>query len=188
MNLIIVEGPDRVGKNTLISNLTNNLDDFLSIHFIGPPKGIKDSLSYQFEKPFKYKLELTRKSLEITNTIIWNRSHLGEYVYGQIYRNLDSKDIIKHIWNYEKELFSIIGNENIYFINLYASPEFLIKNDDGLSFSIDLETKKREISLFKEIFDKSLFRNKLNINIQIEDETLKSPEYISSEVKRIFKL
>lgn len=188
MNLIIIEGPDRVGKNTLASNLTDRLDDFLSIHFTGPPKDMKDSLSYQFKNSFKYKANLTVEALKITNTVIWNRSHLGEYVYGQIYRNQNPQDILKEIWEFEtKTLFPNIGNENIYAINLFASSDFLIQNDDGMSFSIEKEKKEKELEYFKDIFNKSLLRNKLNINIQVEEGHLKSPEYILEEVKKRFK-
>lgn len=187
MKLIIVEGPDRVGKNTLVSNITDRLDDYFSVHFIGPPD-VPDPLEYQFTIPFKYKAQKTSSILEqeLSETVVWNRSHLGEYVYGQIYRNENPEDIMKKIWEFEKGLFSTIGNENIYGINLYADPEYLIGIDDGESFTTDLEKKKIEINYFKEAFDKSLLRNKMEINIQVDNGNLKTPQTIYEEVTTRF--
>lgn len=188
MNLIIIEGPDRVGKDTLISNLTGKIQAYLNVHFISPPQGIKDPLNYQFDNPFKSNLNLTKCCLSSCDIelAIWNRSHLGEYVYGQIYRNYDPEVVLKRIWSFERELLLAIPNDQIYLINLFASADYLIKNDDGNSFTTEKEKKQRELDLFQEVHNHSIIRNKYKFDIQIEDGTLKNERYIAESIKTRF--
>ena len=57
MKHIIIEGGDRLGKDTLLKNLCNHFDyNNLTIrHFDKPPKGMspKETLDFQFEVFYK---------------------------------------------------------------------------------------------------------------------------------------
>ena len=116
MKLIIIEGGDRLGKSTLIENLCKyfNYDNVTIRHFGKPPKELApdEVLDFQF-KCFKNEANLVH---EIKRTfdpgysrfhyypeiVIWNRAHLGEYVYGQMFRKADKEKLKTRIQYYEK--------------------------------------------------------------------------------------
>lgn len=181
MQLFIIEGPDRVGKDTLISNLSHGRA-YLNLHFTAPPKEVKNTLDYQFNVAFLHQLEYVKNIKDNIDLIFWNRSHLGEYVYGQLYRNEDKDNIVKYIYQFEKELFKEIPNSNITIINLSAPAEYLISNEDGNSFSADLDMKNRELELFNDVCELSLIRKKINLNIFSEGKLMK-PIEIAKRIK-----
>lgn len=175
MKLIICEGGDQLGKNTLIDGLLKhfNYDNVLIRHFGKPPKLDEDldPLNFQitcFEKEGRF-LELT-KQLEndefnyYENIVIWNRSHYGEYVYGQMFRNQNPNELINYIQNFDERY--LISNEiTPYFILLTADPEFFLNKEDGKSLSSNLTTKSEEIKLFDEVFNLSLIDKKIKIKV-----------------------
>lgn len=166
---IVVEGPDNVGKTTLINNLKDHFNDitFHALHYAN----VKHLSSDEF---IKYNAKLYKEMFDLMffvstkekSGVICDRSHLGEMVYGPIYRGytgeyvLDIERAFKHIrpvW------------DNLVLITLYDEPENLISREDGLSFSTDLEKKKTEIENFKAAHDKSLIEHKMLLNIKDRD-------------------
>ena len=157
--LIIIEGMDNTGKDTLISGITNKFNDkynYICEHFTGPSSKEKNKAFIeqinQFLE-FLYKLTLYNDN----SLIFWNRSHIGEYVYGQIYRNIDKNLVIKMINLIDELLLSL--NINIVYVQLICnSNELMIKNEDGKSLSTSIEKDKyietldTERKLFKEAF------------------------------------
>jgi len=97
-------------------------------------------------------------------------------VYGKIYRNYDSN----WIFNMEKS-FAFDKKTDIFLVLLDADAEFTLQNDDGLSFTTNLERRKYEIQRFHEVFDKSNIRNKIKIKVNI-DSSFKNIEDIHEEL------
>lgn len=79
--IIIVEGPDGCGKSTLVRELNDNISGSQVIHF-GPPDPIDLDPFLQYEK-------ILYPYIEQGNTIICDRSHWSERVYGPLLRGHD---------------------------------------------------------------------------------------------------
>jgi thymidylate kinase len=192
MKLIILEGGDRLGKSTIIEGLCKhfNYDNVTVRHFGKPPKGYtpEQTLDIQFQC-FAYEATLL-KSYEhkdyfyeyFPNIVIWNRSHLGEYVYSQMFRNANSNEVKKRLLDFEQFWLSQYQNilSSAYLITLTADPEFFLSKEDGNSFSNKIEDKTKELELFKEAHDFSIIANKLFLKV---DKTITSPtavEFLNS--------
>jgi thymidylate kinase len=170
MKLLIIEGPDRCGKNTLIKNLTSQAENIVVRHF-GSAKGKDDmekrNFQYQFfKKEFELasqrsKFEMPDKERYPRDIWIWNRAHLGEFVYGKIYRNTQPEQWVMKM----EELYSLDIDPSVYLLLLTADPEFLCKRDDGLSFSAELDKKTQELASFRDAFDRSKIMNKKILNV-----------------------
>jgi thymidylate kinase len=170
MKLLIIEGPDRCGKNTLIKNLTSQAENFVVRHF-GSAKGKDDNEKRNFQFQFfkkEFELASLRPRFEMPdkerypNDIwIWNRAHLGEFVYGKMYRNTQPESWVMKM----EEMYGLDIDPSVYLLLLTADPEFLCKRDDGLSFSAEIDKKSQELASFKDAFDKSKILNKKIINV-----------------------
>ena len=175
MKLFIIEGGDNLGKSTLIKRLCGhfNYDNVTIRHFGKPPKDLSPAESdvFQFncfhnEANLVYEIQhvfCKYKYHYYPETIIWNRSHLGEFVYAQMFRNGDPKILKDKLLYFEK--FYLNKVDNVYLITLSADPEFFLEKEDGLSFSKTLEEKTKELELFKEAHDFSLIENKILIKV-----------------------
>ena len=113
MVVLTFEGPDNLGKSTIINKIVSNFKDtkdICMIHSTGPQTA-------DGEDPFVYQTNIFRERvlkllvinsseaqcrLSPKNIVIMDRSWYGEYVYGQIYRNGDKKKIIEMINSYDK--------------------------------------------------------------------------------------
>jgi len=153
-HLIIIEGPDNTGKDTLEKNLQDKLGNCISYHFSSPPSTIPkyDKLNYQI-KGWQNTWLNTQQSMEVRNLKfgIWNRSHLGEYVYGPMYRNMPENVVIEEIKKFESTFLEPNKNEiKPHLVVLIPNIQTVIQNDDGLSHSIDIIDKTNEIYKFKQ--------------------------------------
>ena len=152
MKLIIIEGTDNTGKDTLISKLLEKYPTATVIH-CGKPITKKYSTKEQDELFRVYAQNIVEGKYDNTHVIIMNRSHIGEYVYGVLYRNRENKEVenminnINNILYYRKDL-------EIKYIQLLSNSEELLKNnEDGKSLSNGNEEKiTREADQFYEIF------------------------------------
>lgn len=163
MKVIIVEGPDNCGKSLLISSLLEKFTTATVIH-CGAPNFKTDELPYLYQL---YVQSINENKFN-TNVVIFNRSWIGEYVYGSLYRNKFPHDIEKMILRLEKELSE---HNEIFYVQLMSSNiDLLLKNDDGLSLSNQSKDKiKIELEMFQEIFTKSSIKNKKMIYVNNED-------------------
>lgn len=98
--VIFVEGCDGVGKTTFISELKARLflgeDAIVLDHHFEFPKGTTDDIKYgyqhgQFDLMFEFLVKLKKFWMNFTVTekpiyVILDRSHIGEYVWGPVYR------------------------------------------------------------------------------------------------------
>lgn len=190
MKHIIIEGGDRLGKSTLIEGLIKhyNYDNVNIRHFGKPPKTLKeenkDPLVFQ-AKCFSKEAELLEFTRQLEkdehgyyeNIMIWNRSHLGEYVYGQMFRNAEPKELEGYLAQYE--INNLLSNpDETFLIQLTADPDFFLKQEDGQSFSQSIEEKTKELKLFDEIFEKSQIEYKLKIKVNNSNKSYFPKHYI----------
>lgn len=173
--LIIICGGDRLGKGTLIKGLCEHFDykNITIRHCDKPPKNIPQNevLDYQikaFEQEMELILYLERmnpKFMYHDNIIIFDRFHLGEFVYGQMFRNYDSKLLKETIITLENKFLKDLKYVEPYLITLTANPQFFLQKEDGHSFSQTIEQKTKELELFKEAHCFSIIQNKKIIKV-----------------------
>jgi thymidylate kinase len=171
MKLIIIEGLDRTGKNSLCKALFEHITDHggnVIYRHWGFPQGSTNQERIEYQKfSFKKEFDLHKSILnddyykgKSNSALIWNRAHLGEAVYGKLYRDYDPS------WIYNLEaLYGFDQNPEIYLILLEADAEFVCKNDDGQSFTNQIEKKQIEIDLFNQAFENSKIPNKIKIKV-----------------------
>ena len=173
---IIVESPDNCGGTTLINNIIKSYKyPFLSLHYYANPDK---------EHPIHWGIEQYTNmfnTIKENDYVICDRAHLGELVYPKMYHGYDGG----YVLSLENEFITSIetSTDNNILIVLIDEPENLIKRDDGLSFSINLEEKTKEVELFKQAYEKSNIKNKILINIKdYNEEALKKKviDYIES--------
>lgn len=174
MKHVIIEGCDRTGKNTLISFLTKQANNYTVRHFSKPiGETLEEKRKYQimdFDREFFLANNKPPQKYS-TDIYIWNRSHIGEYVYGPMYRNSNSS------WIYDMEQrFGYDKRTDVYLIFLYADPKFLIDREDGQSLSGKLEDREKETRLFLEAIEKSHIKNKLIIKVNEGNEYIPKSE------------
>ena len=177
--LIIIEGTDNVGKDTVINQLLDRYKDAKVYHCEKPKsKDAKEAAKEQYNSF----LSLTKEnSVSKDTTIIHNRSWYGEYVYGVKYRNNDENEVKKSILEFENILLNNIDDVCLIML-LSDNSDFLVKNDDGLSISqakkelIEDETKR-----FEDIFKFSTIPNKRIIYVN-NGENWRTKEEIIGEV------
>lgn len=160
MKLIILEGSDRTGKDTLINSLLEIHPDSKTVHW-GFPQGTTNKKKTDYQKmsfEFFMKEFAFLDSRGQLDMLIWNRSHIGECVYGPLYRDSDPE------WIYDLENDYLL-KDNVFLVYLYGDTEFLLQNDDGNSFTTELEKKNHEAALFNQAIDKSAIKNKLKIKV-----------------------
>ena len=167
---IIVEGLDSTGKSSLILNLQNYFYDGevseptpVQILYYTNFKAAtcnQKKISYaHYEAGFK----TLRYNASDNRHLIFDRFHLGEFVYSPLYRNYNGD----YVFELEKKYMDFLSGTLL--IVLIDDAENLIERDDGLSFSIDINQKKEEIKQFKKGYELSNL-NKMLINVK--DKTI----------------
>jgi len=167
MKVIILEGQDNSGKNSIISSLCEHYEyDNVAVRHCGkPPKTILNPFNFQtraFDCEYDIMFALLTYESYYENIVIYNRFYLGEFVYGQMYRDVTPEQVIKFIDKFEQKLLDFFDP---YLITLYSTPEFAVSVEDGCSISKKIEDKTKEIELFKTIHNHSVINNKLLLKI-----------------------
>lgn len=180
MKLVIIEGTDNSGKDTLINKLLERIPSVTLIHCSKPTS--KKFASKEQDALFEiYARAIVEHRYDYTHMIIMNRSHIGEFVYGGLYRDRDYEEVEEMILNVDDLLLSRKDLE-IKYVQLICDSNILLnKNEDGKSLSEgDLEKIKKEIDAFTYIFGASKLPKKL-IYVNKGDE-FRSRENIFEEV------
>ena len=177
--LIIVDGMDNTGKSTLITRLTNVLEQLgnttITIHSQKPPKDIapEDTAAYQH----KYYLDLinmlaTLKSERKYDYIILDRGWISEYVYGPLYRNRSKQEIVEDNIVLDKKVLSLFNiPSDVYLIMLLGSTKFLLSREDGKSLSDNDENLiELERTEFEKGYDYSLIDKKIYYEVDSDNE------------------
>ncbi len=161
--VIIIEGPDNCGKDTLINELIKDYKCPVIIHAMTPPSDVRsfaslfgfyndgiiqDTLKYLYDKEH--------------DAIIHNRSMYGEFVYGPKYRGQLPSETARLISKLETmALRTFLFSNELYFILLTSSSaNLLVNNDDGKSISNKAADIEDEINAFDTIFNLSRIENK----------------------------
>jgi len=172
--IIICEGPDNVGKGTQIIKIKRHLEEQGKLVHVLHYSNIKgDNIEQRSHQYYWEMFDFIKFSIFNNRSLILDRAHGGETVYSPIYRNYSG--------DYVYELESKFGNtilSNCLLIVFTANPETLIQRDDGLSFTVELMKKQKEIDLFKLFYEKSHIKNKCYIDI-----TGKNPDEVFEEIK-----
>jgi len=169
MKVIIIEGPDNTGKNTLIQSIVDNNKVVKIVHCDKPKvepgdDPFEEQCRTFYIHAYNAVQDKLRKDIDV---IVFNRYYQGEYVYGQIYRNGDRKKIKEMIKITEEYLLKNFDYDDILYVQLNSSSVNLLKkNDDGKSLSeANMYKMQREIDLFNEVYEYSILKkHKILIN------------------------
>jgi thymidylate kinase len=188
MKHLVIEGPDRTGKDTLIKNLLPFCQNAIISHFSTPigttDQEKKEFQQKSFDQEFRKAHFLLNSDLFQTpkkdkmNMIFWNRAHLGEFVYGNLYRQTHPEEWVMSI---EKK-YEYDSNPNVYLLLLVGDPEFLSSHDDGESFNSSAEARKKEIALFRDALNRSVIKKKMELDVSVFKTIYKPQELILQEV------
>ena len=157
---IIFEGPDNVGKGTQITNVFKYLANKTRrqpIWMHSANFGIKDEV-----QAYNYSMDWYEEMFEISanlwysgKTVLHDRLHGGEWVYGFMYRGYQARyiyDIEKRFAESHPQVF-----QDTYLIVFHDFPQNLLDREDGLSFTAGLpfrerdRMKKQEIARFVDL-------------------------------------
>lgn len=180
---LIFEGLDRCLKDTLIEKIKAHVPPSHIVHYAKPPK-VEDVKFYQdisFRQMFRL---IDFHSMKMQNsTLILNRAHIGEFVYSPIYRDYSGE----YVFDLEEKQ----DLSSVHLILLYDSNyEAYIKRDDGDSFNAGkIDNIKKEIESFREGFNKSKIKNKIEIDLKdyYLDEQKIDDEKILNEILNLIK-
>ena len=180
--IIIVEGCDRTGKDSLISKLKENFNNPVIIHASVPPKDC-NLFNYYYNNLIHDTLDGYYD--DSCDAVIHNRSMYGEFVYGPKYRCALHSKVADMIHKLETgQLRTFIFSNVLYLILLTSSStSLLVNNDDGNSISNKEEDIKDEINSFNTIFNLSSIENKLRVYVNDGDH-FRSKDDIYSDVIR----
>lgn len=180
MKIIIIEGTDNTGKDSLISRILEEYPTATLIHCSKPYSKNNNLAAIEQDTLFQTYINAINSGVYSgTHVLILNRSWIGEYVYGVIYRGRNSDEVKRNILNYEKQLI----NQEVYYIQLLStSSELLNKNEDNKSLSNgNITLIAEEVQRFEDIFEASSIKNKKLIYVNDGDK-FRSKESIQSEV------
>jgi hypothetical protein len=157
---ILVEGIDRLGKDTLLRGIQDRHGFHLVLRYEKPPilecyaREASDSPQRRYQKAsFRTLIEIL--CLEGDINILCNRSHLGEFVYAPIYRQYSGE----YVFDLERE-FRLNEKSDVRLVllteNFERSRHFV---DDGKSLGA-AEKRPVEQELFIEAFERSVISDK----------------------------
>ena len=158
-----------MGKSTLIKGLLDELGYKLVIHY-DKPKKLK---AYDGDLE-KYQRDLYSHMfamIHIMNSLIFDRAHLGEWVYAPLYRGYQPT----WLSDYERGVDTSGAR-----LVLLTTSDFSFLQDDGLS--LDFSRKEEEQAKFIEAFNNSSIEDKILIDVSNGRGGYKSPEAILNEV------
>ena len=137
INKIVVEGPNNVGKTSLVNRLMNvhGLNTWKVIHMTGND-----------DNSFKHYDEL----FGTDENIIFDRAHVGEMIYPKIYgrkSTLTEKEFLELCRKYKDKILYIFVNANINFVikananknERFNQSEFLTEQFEFLQYSQKIE-------------------------------------------------
>ena len=159
---VIIEGPDRVGKTTLIKNLRSlyfKKPDIITLHSSSPPKGIQNPIEWENEHYSSIYFDVVQPHTYLGGVAILDRFHLGATVYAPLYRGATDKDL-EEIWDLDESM----QNDNVYLI-LLTDLENGWKRDDGDSNESSGKEYLDVSNRFIDSFQKSSIRNKIHVDV-----------------------
>lgn len=162
--ILIIEGMDRCGKSTLISNLRKNHfanSKLIVHHSSAPPKCVADSNAWEVDHYTNLSNTFHKLSANDGYDIICDRFHLGAMVYGMRYRGLKPYTIFE----VDRDIISKGEEQKIGLILLTDYAENIMQRNDGESIETTVKEFNDTRIEFMNFFNYSLIENKLHINI-----------------------
>lgn len=197
VKLLIVEGLDNTGKTTLVNELISTYNNIYYIHCAKPKSTDPIECALEQYKYFQEIIDIIRKAVVyVTPTlIILDRSWVGEYVYGCLYRGNGDKyviDMIMHCYNELEKIKKYFTDINFTYDTLLMTVddvEFCIKHEDGKSLSeLNKENIEKEIERFNDIYNKILEKYDIHKIIVNDGLEFKSKLDIYNSVVNIINL
>lgn len=159
MTVLMIEGVDRIGKSTLSQYF---IDDhgFRMVHMDKPEGNNSAERAYYQKGSYKMLFDMIKAcgGSNRDSRILLDRAHLGELVYGPIYRGDSGLDL-----DYIFEMEDTVKSGPVGLILLVHNDLDVVKaRDDGGGF--DLDKMADEQAAFEEAFERSRLK-KLRINV-----------------------
>lgn len=163
-----IEGLDRLGKSTLIDGIRHRCGYYEVIHFSKPQRlDIYRGAPVWGRPPetaplFHYQRASFRNSMILATSgarIVFDRWHLGEYVYSPMYRGYDG--------SYVFEMEQRFNLDALDLRLILLTEDFSVARhfvDDGNSLGA-IENREEEQARFLEAFKLSIIRDKRIINV-----------------------
>lgn len=168
MKLIIFEGMDRCGKDSYIQKISEGLRNYSIRHWSFPQGKTNDEKTRwqtaSFHNEFSHFVFL--RANFPNHVLFWNRAHIGELVYGKIYRDSNPESWVPQL---EKN-YALDKDTEAYLIHLTADAEFIASKDDGFSYSNTVEKKAEEIEAFQNAVNNSKIINKITIKVNDQEQ------------------
>ena len=165
MAVFMISGPDRVGKDTQARNLKRHLEERGNLVHMLHYSAIKgDDIENRSKELYRQMFGMIRFSEQNKFSLILNRAHEGETIYGKLYRGYDAE----WVYDLEKEYQRYLTNMVLF--TFVDSAENLIAREDGLSFTTDIAKKTQEVELFTKFNERSHIPFKQLIDIRNADE------------------
>jgi len=186
MKDIIIEGVDRLGKDSLIQGIQDELGFFQVVHYQKPnplaiyyqqalQRIIADDPNAGMDLPGvdwdcnqhalkRYQRESFTHMFRLLSQPgrhIMNRAHLGECVYAPRYRGYGGDYVFDLERTFTNDCGSMFTETTL--LVLLTTSDFSFIKDDGLSF--DFGKKEEEQEDFKRAFVKSTIKKKLMIDV-----------------------
>jgi len=160
MKCIIIEGIDQIGKSEFIKRLMSYLIKSgkipLEIHF---SNYFVEQLGHIFYYSKFFKI---LKSLPSDYIYVCNRSHIGEFVYGQLYRNY-SENLANYVFELERDNLDFLLNCCLIVLlpaNSVLNEFINIRKDNYALSQNQLNLIIKEIELFKKAYSLSWIPHK----------------------------
>ena len=177
----IIEGVDRLGKDTLIENLQIKLGPHIVQHYGKPivADKFKDHPCPE-QKAQKESFKLGFDLLRTGIPTIMNRFHIGEYIYGPMYRFYNAE----YIFELEDKYFTDTCHNDRTLLVLLTTSNFDFIVDDGESF--DFSKKEQEQRKFIDAVKKSNIGHKVIVDVHNGSGGFKTPEKILNEILEVY--
>jgi thymidylate kinase len=160
---IILDSPDRCGKDSHIQAIKNHFNDkhFQVLHYGHTKQESNDKVIAYNKAMYSDMFDMMIEAHAKGRNLILNRSHLGEAVYSPKYRKYSGD----YVFDIEQQYANYLPIwDNIMLIVLVGEPEKILKRDDGNSYYSSVEDIQEEIDAFKEAAIKSRIKNKIIIH------------------------
>lgn len=162
---IIVEGCDASGKTTIQEVMMEIIRHSFIVHTSAPTKG-------NFKEYFSSLLDKLMEFMDIINQPIFlDRFHIGELVYGSIFRPETIDEVV------EKRLYDMENNllrQDVKILYVTASPETIVKRIQNRG---DWYVKVSDVEDILARYEKALAKSKLPI-FRLDTTNNYSPEDI----------
>lgn len=169
INKYLIEGLDRLGKDTLINGILHRRGYHQVLHFSKPSVlecysagEAGDPIETKREALFRYQEASFRTMFSLLRDatythVICNRAHLGECVYAPLYRGYDGG----YVFGLERSFMADSANTRLILLTEdFDIAEELSSGivDDGESF--DFTKRREEQALFMAAFERSTIKDK----------------------------